>query len=356
MRRHLRSALLGATAVLGLGLGLEIGTRLLGLRAPTLGSPDPTLWQYDRTKGWGHVPHANGRAYAGGPDGAGIRINSRGFRGREIAMPKRVPRVLVFGDSFAFGLGVDEDHLLSRHLERLIGFTGPVEVVNLGVSGYSTDQEYVLFQELGAQLAPDVVLLVMCDNDFVANTRDFMYRRYYKVYFDLAEGRLVRRSNPVPRLRVAQRAKLWMSCRSNLWNLVRTRRAREPLASFLRSFDIAAPRTSGQDPIDITFAIVRAFAALANRLGAEFLTTNTGHRGERTDRFHALRPRLDAADIAYLGLEAALGRAREVDPERDWDFGDDTHWNVDAHRLAANVVYRDMRRRGYLHRFGTSAE
>ena len=76
----------------------------------------------------------------------------------------------------------------------------------------------------------------------------------------------------------------------------------------------------------------------------------TGHRGERTGLFHALRPRLDLAGIHYVGLESALGRARRVDPERAWDFRGDTHWNVASHKLAASVVYTDLRRSSSLDR------
>ena len=76
------------------------------------------------------------------PDRALVRINALGLRGPEVA-PKRpgVFRVLVFGDSYAFGVGVDEENVLTSELERLLSedaLSGvEVEVLNLGVAGYS---------------------------------------------------------------------------------------------------------------------------------------------------------------------------------------------------------------------------
>jgi hypothetical protein len=92
--------------------------------------------------------------------------------------------VLVLGDSYVFGLGVDEENLFTTHLEQLLASRSnrTVEVVNMGVPGYSTDREILLLEELGLKLFPDLVVRVVCDNDFDANTEDFAYRRYFKPY------------------------------------------------------------------------------------------------------------------------------------------------------------------------------
>lgn len=323
---------------------VEGGTRLLGFRFPSLKQDRPSdrsLWVYDATKGWFHAPGAKGKSDLGGPDRGAVRINGLGLRGREISRAKRadVRRVLVFGDSFVFGVGVDEEHLFTSHLERLLG--PGVEVVNMGVSGYSTDQEYILFQDLGEKLDPDLVILVVCDNDFSGNTEDFAYERYYKPYFELASGdRLTLRGNPVPRLSRSQRAKLWLAEESNLWNFFRSRAPILPLLKpALDVFHVGVPRSSGADPVAVTFALVAAIRSLADWEGSGLLLVNTGHRGEKTGLFQALRPRLRTAGIRFLGLEGNLGEARRQRPDLHWDFSHNSHWNVDSHRLAAEVVY-----------------
>ena len=51
------------------------------------------------------------------------------------------------------------------------------EVLNLGVSGYGTDQELLLFSQAGAVLEPRVVILTVCGNDVEEVSRRRMYGR-----------------------------------------------------------------------------------------------------------------------------------------------------------------------------------
>ena len=97
-----------------------------------------------------------------------IRINSLGFRGKETTLekPDEVKRILVLGDSFTFGMGVEENETFPHHLETLLGKTGQDwEVLNFGVPGYNTIQEAELFKVKGLAYSPDIVILYVLDND-----------------------------------------------------------------------------------------------------------------------------------------------------------------------------------------------
>ncbi len=352
-----RAALIAAANLLVLAatlLVLEGALRLLHVHFPAIprvvfGS---VLWRYDPLTGWSHIPGTTGRVDLGGPDAGRVRINSLGFRGREVKARKEpgVVRVLALGDSFVFGIGVDEEHAFTTRLEsRLRDLTGlPHEVVNMGVPGFSTDQEYLQFRERGLALAPDVVLLVVCDNDFEGNAQSFMYLRYYKPYFTIAgDGRLVAGNLPVPRLTEGQRLRTWLGQRSEVWNFVRSRETSwPPLRRLLDRFEVDVSRASTDDPIRLTYLLVREIRDLSESVGARFLTLNTGERAEQTKLFVALRRHLRGADVAFLGLEGPLSEAREREPEGRWDFGKDHHWNVDAHRLAAEIVAQRLAAQG----------
>jgi hypothetical protein len=67
-----------------------------------------------------------------------------------------------------------------------------------------------------------------------------------------------------------------------------------------------------------------------------------------TPLFHALRPKLEKPGIHQLGLEEFLGNARRDAPDMLWDFGEDKHWNRDAHRLAAEIIAGHLFRHGLL--------
>jgi hypothetical protein len=334
--------------LLVLVLGLEVASRLAGVHFPSVArrpAAERQLWAYDATKGWFHVPGGVGEGFLGGPDRGIVQINSLGLRGPELprAKPDGVKRVLVLGDSFVFGVGVDEPNVFTSRLAMALDAGDPRhrhEVVNMGVAGYSTDQELILFDELGPRLAPDVVVLVVCDNDFQGNTEDFAYRRYFKPYFELdPKGGLTRHNEPVPHLSRAQSVKLFLGQESNVWNLFRSRESRwAPAARLVSWFQVGVPRRTATDPVDLTAALVLELAAHVRAAGARFVVTNTGHRGEKTPLQQALRARLRRPDIGLLGLEESLGDARREAPERLWDFGRDTHWNRDAHRLAAEVI------------------
>jgi lysophospholipase L1-like esterase len=336
-------------------LGLETATKMLGIHFPALirHRSAQHLWVFDRTKGWFHQPNGTGSVPLSGPDRALVRINSLGLRGKEISRqkPEGTKRIVVFGDSFVFGLGVDEEHIFTTHLESFLNARSPdvqYEVVNMGVTGYSTDQEYILLQELGMRLFPDVVILVSCDNDFLANTQNFVYKRYYKPFYELdEEGRLSLRNSPVPFLSRAQRVKLFLGQESNVWNFVRHRTS-DRIGPFLDLFQVDVPRTSSIPQVDITAALIAAFAERVDTAGARFLSINTAHRGEMTPLFHALRPKLEKLGINQLGLEEFLGNARRDAPNMYWDFSEDTHWNRDAHRLAAEIIAGHLFRHGLL--------
>src|SRR5215212_8124478 len=78
-----------------------------------------------------------------------VQVNSKGLRGPEVDYQKSPGtfRTLVLGDSFTFGLQVEEDdtfvtHLGSR-LEQTTGADTVFETINGGADGWTTVNEYV---------------------------------------------------------------------------------------------------------------------------------------------------------------------------------------------------------------------
>ena len=107
-----------------------------------------------------------------------IALNSQGFRSREFQTPKprgRV-RILCLGDSWTFGANVDQDQAYPQRLETLLRRAYPtvdVEVLNLGVFGYSSFQGLALLRRDVQALEPDVVVIGFAMNDSrVAGFRD----------------------------------------------------------------------------------------------------------------------------------------------------------------------------------------
>jgi len=102
-------------------------------------------------------------------DGTIYRVNAQGFRANhDVQLEKRGKRrILLLGDSVAFGLGVDYEDTFGQLIETQLTANGmPTEVLNLSVLGYKTSQEVRMLERRGWQLNPDAVILAFCLNDF----------------------------------------------------------------------------------------------------------------------------------------------------------------------------------------------
>ena len=346
-------ALVNVAGFAGAFLVAEGAARLAGLQARGAArAGDRGLWRYEALRGWGLIPGASGEDHRGGPDRAAVRVNQQGFRGAGFARTKGRDsrRILLLGDSFGFGVGVDEPHSVSSRLEELVNADKEltagqhVDVLNMSVSGYSTDQEILTFEAEGAPLDPDVVILLMCDNDFDGNMQGFAYGRYYKPRFVLEGGDVRLVDTPAPRAERRRPVRTWLFDHS-AFQAALVGFADRPRLRRLENF--LAPgeaRRSPGSPEELMVALVRKLDREVRQAGAALVTFNTGHRGEKTPLFQAIRPELERAGIAHLGLEGPMGDARRRRPELQWDFGGDTHWNVPAHDLAARVMHLHLRK------------
>ena len=113
------------------------------------------------------IPSAVGERY-----GVEVAVNSSGFRDHEFPATGSAgqPRVVVLGDSVAWGWGVAMNRAFPQLIEEKLVSRAtqsaalPV-VYNLAVDGYSTRQELRLLETLGEGLAPDLVIVAYVLND-----------------------------------------------------------------------------------------------------------------------------------------------------------------------------------------------
>jgi len=150
----------------------ELLTRLAlvatGRRAPATAVARRTWaeegWQVDPLVGWSLLAdHVSRRG------GARTETNSLGLRSPEISPAKspEVLRVLSIGDSTVLGFGVEQDETFSALLETQlrVELDRPVEVINAGVAGYSSEQARLYLEQRGLALAPDFVIFETNYND-----------------------------------------------------------------------------------------------------------------------------------------------------------------------------------------------
>jgi lysophospholipase L1-like esterase len=302
----------------------------------------------DRSWLYGLRPGAEGRIAATGD--VVYRINPDGFRGPRHARPKPPGswRIVVLGDSVAFGYAVGEAQAFPRVLEASLAERLPgagFEVVNLGVGGYNAWNELELLRDVGIGYQPDLVLVQFCINDLNDPTMHF------DAQTRLALDAIPDAAFPDPsRRRGSQHdsstARAWCG-RSKLCSFARERW----LASRPQDFDEAARRAAGM-PVEQADAPewrwlearYREMAEVARAAGAGFAVLALPYRAQLDahgsglvqDQLRALGAKHGWWIIDPLPrLRAEAGGAADV-------FVDWWHPTAAGHRIAAEVTLETL--------------
>jgi lysophospholipase L1-like esterase len=116
--------------------------------------------------------------------------NSLGFRDREVP-PKSAARyrIVVVGDSFTWGQGIEREERFSNLVEQLLG--PRFEVFNFGIPGDDMPEHLTRLAQALA-VSPDFVLLQIYTNDF--ETKEMKRPRSYPLLPEPLDSRLLARS------------------------------------------------------------------------------------------------------------------------------------------------------------------
>jgi hypothetical protein len=145
--------------------------------------------RFDRQLGWAPLENISGRQSVEGKRFV-VHQNQFGLRGPDdMRLQKTLgkKRILVLGDSYVWGFGVNQENLFSApEVHRTND-----EIINFGVSGYGTDQEYLFYLLKGQSFEVDEVILAFTlYNDVDNNLASTQYSRR-KPYFRLEGDQLV---------------------------------------------------------------------------------------------------------------------------------------------------------------------
>ncbi len=272
----------------------------------------------------------------------GETTNSKGMRGsREFPRekPPGVRRIAVLGDSFTYGLDVADEETYCAQMEDV---TSGIEVLNFGVNGFGTDQQYLYWKREASRYAPDVVLLGFFLPDVernVLSVRDLPKPRFV---LEGDELRLIE----VPALPMREYVEGRVAdCRS-------TSRVLD-LLDYLRRRE--APTESAlefQAKMRLGLAILERFQAEVRAQGAFFAVVVIPHpllfddpdQGRLTRAIEACGAR---AGFPVLDLTPRLREEARARPDREL-YGDSEHWTGAGHALAAECILEFLRGQGVL--------
>jgi hypothetical protein len=305
--------------VLSLAIGLaalEAGGRLFATAIAKQGK----LFRPDLALGWTPLPdldlvrnNANGDPWHIVTDAAGIRGPS--------AWPDDRTRLLVLGDSFAFGEGVD----LAERFDTLVQERLPsLAVVNLGVMGYGPDQQLIRARHWKPTLRPgDVLLLLTYGNDFYDLARASHAGRS-KPWLQEIDGRLIEQAPTIDLVDL-------LRDRSYVFTLLARSLARlghsEPIGARLEHVGELYRKWVLQEVEDLIARGVRVVIA---------------HHGDRVFELGFDVDAMFAATCPAVSGCLALDEALARHP-RDEVFLKDGHWAAGGHRIAAEQIAAYLR-------------
>jgi hypothetical protein len=314
----------------------ELVVRKAGWK-PMFTSQSFRFFEYHPVLGWAHKPGQESE-FSDKHFRTSVRINQKGLRGLERGYERtnEKKRILVLGDSLAWGHGVEEANRFSEVLETLL----PVEVINAGVAGYSTDQELLWLKDEGINYDIDLVIVVFCGNDERANHRQLVYESYYKPYFTLNGDAITLNNVPVPK-HIAHKEpnlgrSLVMSARvhSSLVNLVWRHLFENAHVSVSsgNSQDAMSPTSTSQRPFELTIRLLREMRTVAQSRGAKFMIVSSSawwdNRPEKP--YPRFIDTLRQGGFLVLDLESIDGY-----DDTTMQIPNDRHWNAEGHGFVA---------------------
>ena len=259
----------------------------------------------------GEAPHSFGERHVV------YRFNSLHMRGPE---PRGAQRnVLLLGDSFTFGVLLEEEDTYAAQLDQLARDKfgdEAVEVLNGGVPGFGLANYVAWVEELGEAAQPDLVVVFFNGGDIHRSVKSGLYSLAENGQLeshDLPRRRLKDLANSIPGYR-------WLISHSHLLQLVRRALVPAP-PSRADSGPTTAPEPD--TPVLLGEALFRRLDAWCDEHGVPLIVLTTGfqdssHFGER--RYPSLRfleraePLFDELGVTYVDLEPGLlQRASSLD-------------------------------------------
>lgn len=251
-----------------------------------------------------------------------IQTNDLGLRDPAWSTEEKRPVVLLVGDSFVFGHGVEQADTFAARLQESLG--PGVRVVNSGHPGWDTRNELAWLETQGPTFHPQVVVLGVVLNDILGNSGEFRFS-------PTAQGWL--RHLP------------FKSLGATLQYLMD-----DPLFVLFRlGFDVPYGAVDHVDCLrkdrcvkgwQTTASLIQRFADGARRMGARPILAHLPTRPEivRETGRAAYEPGLANDKLAAIAQASAIAFVAVTGLTPDYFYPQDGHWNAQGHQAATRAL------------------
>jgi lysophospholipase L1-like esterase len=339
-RRRFLNSLLVILSLAACGLVGEAGLRVY---AELL---FPKMMVFDDTLGWRHA--TNVKRLFQNELGQEFDVTLDEFGHRGAGHPKQPAsgkyRILVVGDSFTEGVQVGETDVFTGQIERA---NPRLEVINAGVGGYGTVQEYLYLRAEGIQFRPDLVLLVFFENDLSDNVFTYYAGFGPRPYANLtADGiRLVESldSSVYTQYILPAPFQMALNNHSYLYYFLNSRIYQPMFATRIRQMQQAELQKLEPETLyKVAFGMLDKFNSFLKEQQIPLLVVLVPSREDvaqgRSDVSNTMYDYCRTHDLNCLPL---IDKFRQTfSPAPLLYFREDMHWAPDGHKLAAEEIAR----------------
>lgn len=279
------------------------------------------------------------------PHALGLPINRQGFCDRDDfrrVRPSATARILLLGDSFAWGAAANYDGSESGFADMLEGrlqreLSAGVVLWNTGIPSIGQEQQLLHLKEFFPLLKPQVVLLAFCvGNDFTDNL--YPLGNHYVFADGLWTYRYVPDHGGYRELGPRE---AWLKARQYPYEEGPLFACLRTLSLVYRQFPRTPPPTYA-DGLSSTTALLTEIAAFVRRHGAAFLvlvipTLETVQRGGDTPEHATTLRLLRELALPYLDPLPQL-------TEADYMPAPDQHWTKAGHKKIADLLFQPVAR------------
>lgn len=338
--KGIKKALFVLVSVFLVFVAVEVSMNTYIRKHPPLHRPHPSsLWEV--------YPHHNDRINIGGIIGT-LKTDSHGFRGEEVSLkkPPGTFRIMILGDSSAFGYGVNQDEVFAEVLKKMLREKYPdkkIEVINGAVMGYTTFSTRNFFLEKGVKFEPDAII-ISHNND-------------PDIDLDADKNRVAPQSLQ-PLMKLLYKSNVYMAVRREILN---RKYGKTPEIFGEIPEEKGVNRVSADDLSKNLQAIMDE----ADKRGIKILTISMP-RNEKIDREEGEPDDLDDELVQYRGIMKEVTEKHKgifTDILKEWKnlppdrlFIDSMHPTAEGHRKIAGELFRVIVGEGWIDKEKTTGE
>ncbi len=258
------------------------------------------------------------------------KTNSYGIREEEISIDKAKNeyRILALGDSFIWGDGLTYDQLVTSKIEKLLNQRDKskvYQVINTGIGGFNTKNEYDQLVRLTPIYKPDMAILFFFTNDLletdslgntissIQNIKEYLraHSKFFAYLYYLYRTKIIYTigtpSEILPReyFDFSNQNKGWINFKSALLNI--------------KNFCY-------DNKIDLVFVFIPTL-------------TDLGENYPYEKMFNSVKNEVISKNIPFINLRIPL---QKFSPEYLWINLENVHWNDTATTISAKYIVDNL--------------